>query len=264
MYQNIINAVLNTVFVSIPEVAIWTIFVLILSKRKDLLDIYRWKHGIKQIMIVTIPTAASINLMRYILQVDNLINFIIIEVMMCVLVIYIVKKNNFLNEKISYVKIIMFILLVDFIIIFMTEFFCVIISMFILNIDITNINSNITLNILLSIVPRLLQISVILYVFYKKNFDEKISIYKLVLENKIVSISFIVFTITLILITFVFSRTIMEMFCSNNLLFKQIFIVILALYLPIILLLSYIVSISNLLYKNIKLQQEKNNIFNIN
>lgn len=104
--QSVINAVLNTIFVSIPESIISVLFILFLLKRNDLLDVYRWQYNLKQIMIVVLPIAVSVNLMRYILHTNNLAIFLITEVMLILLMIFIIKKNNVLQEKINYLKVI--------------------------------------------------------------------------------------------------------------------------------------------------------------
>jgi len=167
MMQNIINAVLNTIFVSIPESIVWVVFILLLLKRRDLLDFYLWKENLKQIMIPVIPVSISINLMRYILHIDRLTNFIIIEIMMSCLIIYLVKKNNFLNEKINYFKIIFYVVLADFVMIITTEGLCALIIISMLHMTIDQINNNILLNIILSFLPRTIQILLISFCMYK-------------------------------------------------------------------------------------------------
>jgi hypothetical protein len=173
MQQSIINAVLNTIFVSVPESLVWLIFILILLKEKNLLDVYFWKENLRKFMIVCLPIAISINTMRYILHVDNLVNFIIIEVMMCSLVIYLIKKNNFLNEKLNYFKIIFYVILADFIVIVTTEGICVLALTYLLNMTIEQINNNILLNIMLSILPRVFQVLLISFALYKQSFGHK-------------------------------------------------------------------------------------------
>lgn len=260
--QNLINATLNTIFVSIPEEFVWVVFTLILLKRWDLLDIYRWKYNLKQIMIPVIPVAIAINLMRYVLHINSLVNFITIEIMMCCLVIYLIKKNNFLQEKINYIKIILSVLLADFIIILMTEIISVLSIVFIFNLNINEINNNVVFNIVLSILPRILQILIITYCIYKQNAGKMINHIEVISKNKILSVSTAVFIFTVVITIVVFARFIYGMqYLSNYILITKLLLLILLVLIPVILISSYFISICNLLYENSKLQREKENIY---
>ena len=263
MMQSITNAVLNTIFVSIPETLVWCVFVLILLKRKDMLDIYLWKENLKQIiLIVSLPVSISINLMRYILHVDNLVNFITIEIMMCSLIIYMIRKNNFLNEKLNYIKIIFYVILADFIVIITTEGLCVLIVTLILNMTIEQINNNICLNICISILPRVFQILIISFCLYKQSFGKMINCVELILKNKILTISMVIFLFTVGLSNYFLQRFIISTHYLNQyILYVQIFFIILLILMPVILITSYIVSIVNLLLENSKLQVQKDNIY---
>ncbi|MCE5220165.1 MAG: hypothetical protein LLF98_02560 [Clostridium sp.] len=261
--QSIVNAVLNTVFVSIPESIIWVLFVLFLLKRNDLLDIYRWKDNLKQIMIAVIPVSISINLMRYILHIGNLINFIIIEVMMILLITYIIKKNNFLQEKINYLKIVIYVLLADFILIFITEGLLGLIVIQILNMNIETINNNILLNIVLSFIPRSIQILLISFCIYKQNIGKMINYIELIIENKVLSISMSIFLIMVIISNAILDRFILGMNYLNHYIIPvKISITVIIILIPIIMISSYIISIYNLLWINLKIQKEKDNMLN--
>ena len=263
MYQNIINAILNCLFVSLPEVLIWCVAVLILLKRNNLLDIYDWKYNIKQIMIPVIPVAISINLMRYILQFDNLVNFIVVEVMMCVLVIYMIKRNNFLNDKLNYVKIVMFVLLVDLFIIFLSEGMYALLVFSIFDLTLEYVNNNILINILLSIVPRTIQVLIIVFYIYKKNVNSKISLIENILKDKVLGLSITVFTLTTVLSTFIIMNFVLKenLFQEYLIALKVVLCVSITL-IPLILIASYLTPIIHLINKNEKLYKSNTNIIN--
>lgn len=261
MIQNIVNAVLNTMFVSIPETTIWVIAVLFLLKRSDLLDVYRWKRNLQQVMIVAIPPAIMINLMRYILEVNNLINFIIVEIMMVLLITYIIEKNNILQEKINYLMIIVYVLLADFILIITTEGLLGLVVILILNMSIETINNNILLNIVLSFIPRIIQVLLISVCIYKQNVGEMINYIELILKNKILSISMGIFLTTVIISNFILGRFVIAMnYLNSYIISVKILFTCLMILIPVIMIGSYILSIYNLLWINIKTQKEKDNM----
>lgn len=262
MLQSITNAVLNTIFVSIPEEFIWVVFTLILLKRRDLLDIYFWKQNLKQIMIPVLPVAISINLMRYILHIDRLTNFIIIEIMMSCLVIFLVKKNNFLNEKINYFKIIFYVILADFITIITTEGLCVLIVLPMLNITIDQINNNILMNITLSFLPRTLQILLISFCIYKQTIGKMINCIELILRNKVLTISMTIFLTTVLITNYAFQLFITNIhYLDKYILTIKMCLIVLIVLIPVVIITSFIVSVFSLLLENSKLRQEKEIIY---
>jgi hypothetical protein len=262
--QGIINAILNTLFVSLPEEFLWCLTILLFLQRSDLLDVYRWKRNLKEILLpVIVPVAVSINIMRYILHTNNLINFIIIEIMMCILIIGLIKRNNFLNEQINYLKIIIYVILADFIIIFITEGLLGLIVIQVLSMDIDTINNNIFLNIILSFIPRTIQILLISLCIYKQNTGKMINYIELILQNRVLSISMSVFLIAVVIANFILDRFVLGMNLLNHyVLFIRISITILIILIPVIMISSYIISIFNLLWINVKIQKEKDNMLN--
>jgi hypothetical protein len=263
MHSDVFNAVMNTIFVSIPECIVSVLFVLFLLKRNDLLDVYRWKHNLKQIMIVVLPVAILVNLMRYILHINNLTIFITTEIMIILLMIYMLKKNNILQEKINYLKIIIYVLIADFILIITTEGICIFIITQMLNMNIEIINNNIFLNIIVSIIPRILQILFISFCIYKQNIGEMVDCMELILRNKILSISMSIFLITVIISNFIFGRIIVDMnYLRDFTVYIKIIFTVLMISIPIIMVCSYILSIYNLLWININTQKEKDNMLN--
>lgn len=263
MHSDVFNAVMNTIFVSVPESFISVLFVLVLLKRNDLLDIYRWQYNIGQIMHVVLPIAISVNLMRYILHINNLTIFITTEIMLILLMIYVLKKNNFLQEKINYLKVIIYVLLTDFILIITTEGLLGLIVIQILDMTIEQINNNIFLNIVLSFVPRTIQILLISLCIYKQNIGQMVNHIELILKNKVLSISMIVFFIMVILSNHILHRFIIGMnYLDNYIISIKILLTILMILIPVIMIGSYILSICNLLWININTQKEKDNMLN--
>jgi len=262
MLQNIINATLNCIFVSVPEELVWVICSLILLKRRDLLDIYRWKRNIKELLIPVIPVAISINIMRYILHINNTINFIVIEVMICSLMIYLIKRNNFLDEKINYIKIIFYVILVDIVMNFAVESLYLLLLMMFTHLNILVVNSNVFTNIIISIFPRTIQIIIIVFYLYKKNIDSNIKFFELILKDKILSISLTSFILTLTVAFYVITRYVLK----NNIFEKYIIIYqvimnVLIISIPLILVVSLITPIYHLLVKNIDAQKTMDNMF---
>jgi hypothetical protein len=259
--QSVINALLNTLFVSIPESLISVLFIFFLLKRNDLLDIYRWKTNLKSIMIIVLPVATSVNIMKYILSINNLTIFITTEIMMIMLIIFTIKKNNVLQEKVNYLKIIIYVLISDFILIITTEGLLGLIVIQILGMSVETINNNIYLNIILSFIPRVLQVLLISFCIYKQNVGKMINYIELILKNKILSISMSVFLITIIISNFILGRFIIAMNYLNNYIISiKILLTVLMILIPVIIISSYIISIYNLLWINVKLQKEKDNM----
>jgi len=263
MIQSITNAILNTIFVSIPETLVWSIFVLVLIKEKNLLDIYFWKENLLKLLQIAIPISISINLMRYILHLNNLVNFIIIEIMMSVLMILLIKKNNFLNEKINYFKIVFYVILADLITIVTTEGICVLSITYLLHMTIDQINNNILLNILLSIIPRVFQILIISFSLYKQSVGEMVNCIELILKNKVLNISMTIFLFTVLTSNYYFQRIMnITQYLNKYILIVKVCLTILIALIPLVIIVSYIVSIFNLLLENNKLRREKENIYN--
>ena len=265
MYEDIIKAILNTICNSSFEITCWLVGVLILLKRKDLLDIYSWKENLKKIMPPVIFIAISINLMRYVFHINNTLNFIIVECMMVYVTIYLIKNNNFLNEKINYVKIIFYVLIVDVIMNASIECLYVMMLKTFTNLNILTINNDVYINILLAIFPRIIQIIVVGFYLYKENIDSSIKFFELILKDKILSVSLIVFISTLIVIIYFVTRMVLV----NDVLIKyeifyQVIMNILATLIPIILTVSFIIPVYHLLVLNVKKNKSIENMFDDN
>ena len=93
--QSITNAVLNLLFVSIPEEAFIAIIALTFLKELDnLFDIYMWKNNLKWLMIATLPTSILVCVLRFMLLVPQIIVIKSVMALMITSMIYIVVKNS--------------------------------------------------------------------------------------------------------------------------------------------------------------------------
>jgi len=256
------DAILDIIFTTIPETSLNVIAILILLKKRKLIDIYFLKESINNVMIPTIPTSIICDTLQYIFHVDQYLNFILTEFILCAFVIYLIIKNNVRKEEINIVKIITYVVLVDFTMIFLTEGFYTIIVTLVLNKTIIEINSNIWLTITLSLIPRILQILLLILYLYKNSFQEKISYIDIIFKNKVLSFSTMIFFMAIL-----FSGIIFTGFLAVTNLLKQyellmqILTIVLVLILPSILVSSYIISVCDLMNKNIRLQKEKEDLY---
>ena len=257
-WLNYIDAILDTIFTSIPESCITVIVVLILLKKRNLIDIYFLKESIRNVMLPAIPTVILNSILQYLLHYNHFEKFIITEILMCIMIIYLIKINSILNEEINYIKIITYVVLVDFAMIFLMEGFYAIIVTLVLDKNINEINSDTWLNILLSLFPRLIQILFLALYFYKNSFEKKISYIEIIFKNKVLSISTMIFFMSILFSGFIIVGFLTETnILKQYKLIMQIATSILVLLLPSILVSSYIISVCNLINNNIKLQKEK-------
>lgn len=195
--QNIITALLNTLFVGIPEEFIWVTFVLVLIKRFDLLDWKRWKRNIKFLSIPIISVACSINFFKYVFNLPQFFIRIITLIMLFTLIIYISNKTDRIRNN-NNCKIVLFTLLGALIIAIIETLYMPII-LYITNLRMCDINYNPSINFWLSLPVRLIQGFVLFYVIYNNNFKTKYSYFKLIFKNKLAIVStFILLTMIIL------------------------------------------------------------------
>lgn len=161
-----LNALLNTIFVSIPEETIWVVFILMILKRYDLLDRYRVKQNLKWWAILVLPMAILVNVFRYVIIIPRILATLGTLIMFCLLVIYVVKKTDVANESTTFKTILSLLLSICFI--FLTDGTTAPFLTYYLNVPMIEINNNIILNILASFIPRLIQIAILFYIATKK------------------------------------------------------------------------------------------------
>lgn len=144
-----------------------------------------------------------------------------------------------------------------------TESLCVLVLTTILNTTIEIVNDNIWLNIVLSIIPRCLQVLLLSFCIYKRNVGRMVNYIELILKNKVLSISMSVFFITVIISNVILQRFIIGMnYLNHYIMIIKVSLTVLIVIIPLIMIGSYIVSVCNLMWINIKTQKEKENMLN--
>ena len=146
MIHDITNALLNFLLVSVLEEFVWLLITIILLKRFDLLDRYRWKESMREFLIPILPTALYINLSRYVLHMPRIIILFGCIFIFYGLTLYIIKKNSFIDEKLPYLKILMFVF-IGILIIGITELIYMPIILYIIQQPVTIMNQNILMNL---------------------------------------------------------------------------------------------------------------------
>jgi hypothetical protein len=192
LMQNIINALLNMLLVSVPEEFIWSVLSLIFLKRFDLLDWRRWKYNLKQLMIPVLPTALMINILRYIIIVPKPIMTLINVVLINVLIIIMLKHNKRVEDKFLIIKSVLFNLLSLFLMT-LIEYIYVPTMLFLIKKSINDINNDILLNFLLSLPTRILQIIVVIFILIKKDSQLYVKTIKYILYDKFIMITTLIF-----------------------------------------------------------------------
>ncbi len=165
--ENWIHALLNCLFVGVPEEIVWCLLSLVFLKRFDLLDKYRWKESIKYLAIPIIPTAVSINVFRYILVTPKIVIFLGSGAIFYSLLVYIVKKTSITEQEVSYLKILIYAFLAS-LIIGISESVYLPIGLYVSKLTLSEVVNSQTLNILFSIPSRVFQIMLI-WILIRKN-----------------------------------------------------------------------------------------------
>ncbi len=202
--DNVINALLNCLLVSIPEEIVWVTLTLVLLKRFDLLDWRRWKRNIKLLSIPIFPVSISISILRYIFIIPKPIMSIFTLIMLITLIYYIVKKTDKIDDTKIY-KVIMFTLIGSLTIIIIESLY-IPITLYLTGLNISDVNNSLTNNFLLSLPIRLLQFGIILYIIYSKNYGVKFNKFLEIFKNKFTAISLIVLLSIVIVSRVFFSK----------------------------------------------------------
>lgn len=174
-----LNAILNTIFVSIPEEIVWVVLILILLKRDDLLDKDRIKQNIKLLLLPILTMAILINIFRYIIIIPRLLATLFTLIIFGLLIIYVIKKTDKI-KKTNTIKILLCLLLSSCFMVFTDGLVAPFLTYY-LNVPITNINNNIILNILASFIPRIIQVFILFFLLTKRY---KMSFLGSVIKNK--------------------------------------------------------------------------------
>lgn len=258
--QNVINALMNTILVSIPEETVWVILTLIFLKRFDLLDRYRWRENVKWVMIPVIPTAISINIFRYILHTPKIVMFVVSGLIFYSLIIYIVKKTSFAEEEVPYLKILLYAFLSSFILC-LSELIYVPILLNIITEPITFVNENISLNFLISLPGRIFQILMIIFVLNRYS-NKDIRIFKNIIKNKLLLLTTVFFIMIVLIIMFIITNVLYDFGIMQNMsIIIQVIISISIVTIPTLIIFFYLLPINYLMNKLIIVRKSHQNMF---
>lgn len=259
--SNILSAVLNTVFVSIPEEFVWVVLTLILLKRFDLLDIHRWKENIKWILIPVIPTVIVTNVLKY-FNLPRVAWFVSCSIIIYTLLIYIVKKTDTEECFSSSLKVIICSFIASFIIMITESIYCPIV-LSILDTSISEVNSNIVLNVILSSPSRLFQGLLIVYILHRRNTVAQLPLFKTIINDKVL----LLITAVFFIIMFVSMYLLISVVGDYNVfkaysIYLQMLVSILIVCIPTLIIFIYTVPISYLANKIVVLNKSHVNMFN--
>jgi len=251
MVQNITDAMINFLTISILEEFIWVLLILITLKRFDLLDRYMWKQNIKWIMLPTITSSISINVFLYIIP-NFILKFFVSIIILYFSINYILIKTDPIEEKIKWYKIIISIIFGMFLIT-MTEMIYIPIMLHCFNQPIELLNHNMLLKFIVSLPAKTFQI-LLIYFAYKKH--ENAKYISNIFKDRILSFVTIGFLgLMLFALAVIVKITISSEIISKYSLEIQISISVLITIIPIILVFLYIVPINYLLTRLFKIQQ---------
>ncbi len=263
--NSVINGLMNLILVSVPEETIWVLTTLIFLKRFDLLDKYRWKENLKWIIIPVILSSLSINILRYIINAPRLTISLTAILTIYIGIIIILKSRNVLNEKIPYIKTFTFVILIFALMIVLVE--CLYAPFLITYVkkSIIEVNNIWTLNFLLSIPARLIQLLIIIIILTIQNKTVIFNTIQSIFLDKRISFTIISFVTTLI----IFWTLLIDIFGDYNIyaqfsINKQILFSVLLLLVPSILLVLMIYLIILFITKINQIQQSHQNMFDDN
>jgi len=184
--MSITNAVLNLLFVSIPEEAfIAIIAITFLNKLDNLFDIYMWKNNLKWLMIATLPTSILICVLRFVMSVPQNIVVKLAIIIMIASMIYIVIKNSDKITILLIFKTAMF-TLAGFVITGILEYsYCPIIFS-LLHKPQEFFNNVFLYNFLLGLPARVLYTCIITFIIMKKNGKVKVNLFDTLVKSKLI------------------------------------------------------------------------------
>jgi len=265
MIHNIVNALLNVIFVCLPEEAVWLVATLITLKRFDLLDKYMWKQNIKWLSIPIFSTSIIIGLFKYIIIVPRIFMTFSAILTIYLSIIYILKipENNILNEKIPYLKTLFYVLINFVVLVILVESLYYPILLSFIKESINQINDVWYMNILLSLPGKVIQYFIIIFILFIQNQKTYIEIMKSIFSERKISIVIMIFTSILIL----FWIMLIDIFGNYKILslfkiYQQIMLNILLLIVPSILLILMTYLIILFVEKVNKLEMSHRNMFN--
>lgn len=260
MSQNVVNALLNFILVSIPEEIFLVAMTLIFMKRFDLLDVRMWKQNLKWIMIPSIPMALDINIIKYILGLPKLISSLSSLMIFIIVFMIMIKRYSFNFTKKDFKKALLSIFL-SFMFLGIIETLYYPLILFLTKLSISEINNNILHNFSWSLPSRVFEISIITYFLTKRNNEIQFNLFDTILKSKFLVSSLI----SILIILNLFMVYVIKLIGYDNILisrpiFEQMFAIIIILILPILSVLWIFLMVNYILKKEKQIQQSYENL----
>jgi len=243
---NVVHALLTTICITIPEQVFMVVITLLFMGRKDMLDLYNIKTNITLIMKIVIPSSFIINILNFIIKTPSSINSLMSLTILYISLVYIIKKNSFIDYPKLYQKAFAFFIL-SIIISIAIETITYPIILKLMDKSYQEILKNFNLVIMCSLASRIIDIVILAYIFIKKNNKIQLSIGDYIFKNKF----FMRLTVGLILGLILFEIYVIKLILWNDLLhivstiYEQMFIVIGSTFLIPALLITTIYSCIN-------------------
>lgn len=225
--SSITFSLVNSFLITIPELVFITIITLRLMKRMDMLDFYNFKDNLISILLIASPPAIIYDLMENILKTPQTINRIISLLVLYILLIYILKKREYIEYPKLKQKAFIYLIISLFLPIAI-EIISLPIIFKLLNLTYEFIKSDFYLVFLCSLSSRIIQFLILVFIFTKRNNEYQTNILDYLFKNKF----FFRLTVSVLLGLIIFETFFMKSVLYNNLLnnynsiYEQLFIVI--------------------------------------
>ncbi|OHD20787.1 MAG: hypothetical protein A2Y34_07080 [Spirochaetes bacterium GWC1_27_15] len=258
--QSAINALLNTILVSIPEEIFLVVMTLIFLKRFDMLDVRMWKYNLKWITIPAFPVAIMINVFRYIIIIPKPIATITDGIIFYTLMMIIIKSNSFNFIRKDYLKILLYFTL-SLIILGVLENSTYPVIMFLINKPFEYFNNNIIWNFLLVLPSRIFEYIILFYSISKQNNVVRIKLFDSIISNKLYFKVMIFLTIMFnVLSIFLVKFIVYDKILEKLSLLEKVLVSEITLIFPVVVVFIFILLINDLLVKQKLMQQTYENL----
>ena len=255
------NAILNTIFTSLPEESFIAIITLIFLKLNNLLDIYTWNRSLKWIALAVLPVSILINIFKYIILVPKQ-NMMISTMILMILLMEFIVLNNSYDINISLIFKTAIYTIAGFVIVGIVELSYCPLILSILDRPLSFFNANVFYNFLLGLPARVLYLCVISFVIIRRNSTVHIDLFNSIVKNKF----FIYGLLLIVLVRISLVSYVVKLIERNNILIyiqfvEKLYIIIGIICIPIIFITLLLMFVNNLLCKEqIKLQVYENMI----
>lgn len=181
--QNLINALLNFLFVGIPEETIVVLVTFVMLKRFDLIDPRRIKRNYKLLLLPIISVSFLVNIFRYIIIIPRPLMSFSALILFIYTIAFITKKTDKLKEYRLW-KVIAFTLLSMIVCVVLCESY-VPFYLSIMNISLNDIENDFKIKLILSITPRIFGLIILFFITYNKTYSVKLQNYLLIFRDKV-------------------------------------------------------------------------------